>query len=44
MKNEIEIIRHDNELPVAIENWGWRFHHIGIPTSEKKPVELIEFS
>lgn len=35
----MEIIRHDNELPVAIEKWGWRFHHIGIPTSEKKPGE-----
>ncbi|MGM0620609.1 MAG: hypothetical protein ACQETJ_06165 [Bacteroidota bacterium] len=40
----IEIIRHDNELPVAIEKCSWRFHHIDIPTSEKQPGELIEFS
>lgn len=26
--------RRDNEPPLAIEEWGWRFHHIGIPTNE----------
>ena len=31
--------REDFELPVAIKDWGWKFHHIGIPTSEKKPDE-----
>lgn len=31
--------RADNELPRAIQNWGWRFHHIGIPTTEIKPGE-----
>jgi hypothetical protein len=35
----MEIFRHDNEIPPAIEKWGWRFHHIGIPTSEKRPNE-----
>ncbi|MGC9353890.1 MAG: hypothetical protein ACP5D9_08635 [Mariniphaga sp.] len=35
----MEKIRHDHELPPAIEEWGWKFHHIGIPTSEKKPGE-----
>ncbi len=24
--------RQDNELPLAISEWGWRYHHIGIPT------------
>lgn len=30
--------RYDNELPWAIQN-GWRFHHIGIPTNEKRTGE-----
>jgi len=32
-------IRHDNELAECIEKWGWKFHHMGIPTSEKKTDE-----
>ncbi len=24
--------RLDHELPRAIAEWGWRFHHVGIPT------------
>jgi hypothetical protein len=35
----MKIFRHDHELPPAIEKWGWKFHHIGIPTSEKMPGE-----
>lgn len=35
----METIRLDHELPPAIEKWGWKFHHIGIPTSEKMPGE-----
>ena len=31
--------RKDNEPPVAISKMGMRFHHIGIPTTEKKPDE-----
>ncbi|MFO7829341.1 MAG: hypothetical protein R6V23_12010, partial [Bacteroidales bacterium] len=27
--------RKDHEQPLAIEEWGWRYHHIGIPTKEK---------
>ncbi len=30
----MDIKRKDNEPPLAIENWGWRYHHIGIPTKE----------
>jgi hypothetical protein len=26
-------MRQDYEPPLAIEQWGWRYHHIGIPTS-----------
>ncbi len=26
--------RKDYDLPQAVEEWGWRFHHLGIPTEE----------
>lgn len=32
-------LRKDNELPLAIEKWGWKYHHIGIPTTQKKEEE-----
>jgi hypothetical protein len=32
-------IRLDNELPESIENWGWKYHHLGIPTNKKMPGE-----
>jgi len=32
-------IRKDHEPPEAISSWGWKFHHIGIPTQEKMPGE-----
>ncbi|QGY42389.1 hypothetical protein GM418_01580 [Maribellus comscasis] len=35
MKN----IRLDHELPEATERWGWKFHHLGIPTEKKMPGE-----
>jgi hypothetical protein len=28
------IPRKGNELPLATKEWGWRYHHIGIPTNE----------
>jgi len=28
----MDTIRQDNEPPLAISEWGWRYHHIGIPT------------
>jgi hypothetical protein len=31
--------REDHELPLATSAWGWKYHHLGIPTSEKKPGE-----
>lgn len=27
-----KITRTDSEPPLAIAEWGWRYHHIGIPT------------
>lgn len=31
--------RADHELPLASEAWGWKYHHLGIPTGESKPGE-----
>jgi hypothetical protein len=31
--------RLDNELPESIEKWGWKFHHLGIPTDRSMPGE-----
>jgi len=31
--------RQDHEPPLATGSWGWRFHHIGIPTTERKQGE-----
>ncbi len=27
-------MRKDNEQPLATEKWGWKFHHVGIPTNK----------
>lgn len=29
----------DHEAPLASEKWGWKFHHLGIPTRTKMPDE-----
>ena len=31
--------RQDHELPESIEKWGWKYHHLGIPTNIKMPNE-----
>jgi len=28
-------VRLEHEFAEAIEEWGWRYHHIGIPTNQK---------
>ncbi len=38
MKN-IKSIRQDFELPLCVEKWGWKFHHLGIPTNNMMPNE-----
>jgi len=37
--------RLEHEPPAATAEWGWRYHHMGIPTHESKPgeVHLREF-
>jgi len=31
--------RLDYELPEATSEWGWKYHHLGIPTDKKMPNE-----
>jgi hypothetical protein len=31
--------RRDDEQPLAIVSWGWRYHHLGIPTDVARPGE-----
>ncbi len=31
--------RLEEEFPLVTEKWGWKYHHIGIPTTEKKQGE-----
>lgn len=35
----MKINREDYELPESVVKWGWRYHHLGIPTSKKLPDE-----
>lgn len=32
-------IRQDHELPEATREWGWKYHHMGIPTKKVLPGE-----
>jgi hypothetical protein len=31
--------RRDHEPPRATAEWGWRFHHVGVPTDVPRPGE-----
>ena len=31
--------RKENEPPQALVDWGWKYHHLGIPTTKKMPGE-----
>ncbi len=35
----MEKLRLEHELPESIEKWGWKYHHLGIPTDKKMPNE-----
>lgn len=37
--SEFKYIREDHKLPQAIVEWGWRYHHLGIPTNKVMPDE-----
>jgi hypothetical protein len=32
--------RSEHELPQAIEEWGWKYHHLGVPTNQRMPGEI----
>ena len=32
-------IREDHEFAECIEQWGWKYHHMGVPTEGKLPEE-----
>lgn len=31
--------RKEHELPLAVEQWGWKYHHTGIPVNKPMPGE-----
>jgi hypothetical protein len=39
-ENEGEQKRQDHEPPPAISKRGWRYHHLGIPTTTPRPNEI----
>lgn len=34
---KIKYHRKESDPPLCTEEWGWRFHHLGIPTAEIMP-------
>jgi hypothetical protein len=32
--------RFEHELPLSTEKWGWKYHHLGIPTQSVMPGEI----
>ena len=32
-------IRQDHKPPESIADWGWKYHHLGVPTKKKLPGE-----
>jgi len=33
-------MREDSQLPEATARWGWRFHHLGVPTDVPRAGEV----
>jgi hypothetical protein len=33
-------IRQDHEQPESITKWGWKYHHLGLPTDSVMPGEI----
>jgi len=33
-------LRNENEPPLAVAEWGWRYHHMGIPTDTPRTGEV----
>ena len=32
--------REDQDQPEAIVRWGWKYHHLGVPTNQVMPGEV----
>lgn len=32
-------VRLDNEFPQCVAEWGWKFHHLGVPTNDLRDNE-----
>lgn len=39
MKEQKKTSRLDFEPPLVVEKWGWKYHHLGIPTKNVMPGE-----
>ena len=39
MTTDRKSVRYDHEPPAATSLYGWRYHHLGIPTSTPRPGE-----
>jgi len=39
MEKNLSYKRKEYEPPLSINKWGWKFHHIGIPTNKPIPGE-----
>lgn len=39
-KSSTDSLRTDHEPPRALAEWGWRYHHIGVPTTTPRPGEV----
>lgn len=41
-------MRKDEELPDVTNEWGWKYHHMGVPTdnvkSDERYIEKLKFS
>ena len=37
--NQLKMFRLDNETVQCIEQWGWKYHHLGIPTTQQMANE-----
>jgi len=37
--NFISKSRQEHELPESVNEWGWKYHHLGIPTDKIMPDE-----
>jgi hypothetical protein len=35
----VEKLRKDHDPPISTDDWGWKYHHLGIPTETEMPNE-----